>query len=216
MSSVAPVRLMAHAVARLLSVALFMGGPPATHSDGPSTRTDLAMFLFLARAKPKDRLCAGTCLGKIGTMMGFHAIRRRFGTNPLSVIVSGFQAWSCVMKDQDRINEAVVRAQKVLGEYIEPGPRDCEQTINNLFDVLDDQKVADAVERSYALKLAGGEDNLSEAERKHIQEKQGGHHYPSRPDDSPPMDDTDPQIPIRSSSHRGASLRSTLGREPAR
>jgi hypothetical protein len=96
------------------------------------------------------------------------------------------------MKDQDRINEAVVRAQKVLGEYIEPGPRDCEQTINNLLDVLDDQKVADAVERSYALKLAGGEDNLSEAERKRIQEKQGGHHYPPRPDDSPPMDDTDP------------------------
>jgi hypothetical protein len=124
-------------------------------------------------------------------MIGFHAIRRRFGTNPLSVIVSGFQAWSCVMKDQDRINEAVVRAQKVLGEYIEPGPRDCEQTINNLLDVLDDQKVADAVERSYALKLAGGEDNLSEAERKRIQEKQGGHHYPPRPDDSPPMDDTD-------------------------
>ena len=150
------------------------------------------MFLFLARATPKDRLCAGTCLGKIGTMMGFHAIRRRFGTNPLSVIVSGFQAWSCVMKDQDRINEAVVRAQKVLGEYIEPGPRDCEQTINNLLDVLDDQKVADAVERSYALELAGGEDNLSEAERKRIQEKQGGHHYPPRPDDSPPMDDTDP------------------------
>src|SRR5260370_40800210 len=72
----------AHAVARLFSVvlfsvALFMGGPPSTHFDGPSTRTDIAMFLFLARAKPKDGLSAGTCLGERGTMMGFHAIRRR-------------------------------------------------------------------------------------------------------------------------------------------
>jgi hypothetical protein len=30
----------------------------------PSTRTDVAMFLFLARAKPKDGLSAGTCLGE--------------------------------------------------------------------------------------------------------------------------------------------------------
>src|SRR3981189_948277 len=66
-----------HAVARLFSVILFMGGPPSTHSDGPSTRTDIAMFLFLARAKPKDGLSAGTCRGERGTMMGFHAIRRR-------------------------------------------------------------------------------------------------------------------------------------------
>jgi hypothetical protein len=53
-----------HAVARLFSVVLFMGDPPSTHSDGPSTRTDIAMFLFLARAKPKDGLSAGTCLGE--------------------------------------------------------------------------------------------------------------------------------------------------------
>ena len=58
-------------------------------------------------------------------------------------------------------------------------------------DVLDDQKVAEAVERSYALKLASGENNLSEAERKRIQEKQGGHHYPPHPEDRPPIDDTD-------------------------
>jgi hypothetical protein len=98
--------------------------------------------------------------------------------------------WSGVMKDQDRINKAVTSAQKVLGEYIEPGPRDCEQTINELLDVLDDRKVADAVERAYALKLAGGENNLSEEERKRIQEKQAGHHY-GRPEDGPPTDDTD-------------------------
>ena len=98
--------------------------------------------------------------------------------------------WSGVMKDQDRINKAVTSAQKVLGEYIEPGPRDCEQTINKLLDVLDDRKVANAVKRSYALKLAGGENNLSEEERKRIQEKQAGHHY-GRPEDGPPTDDTD-------------------------
>jgi hypothetical protein len=32
---------------------------------------------------------------------------------------------------------------------------------------------------------------LDEAERKRIQDKQGGHHYPPRPEDGPPMDDTD-------------------------
>src|SRR3954471_12463751 len=35
------------------------------------------------------------------------------------------------------------------------------------------------------------QDHLDEAERKRIQEKQGGHHYPPRPEDGPPMDDTD-------------------------
>jgi hypothetical protein len=35
------------------------------------------------------------------------------------------------------------------------------------------------------------QDQLDEAERKRIQDKQGGHHYPPRPDDGPPMDDTD-------------------------
>jgi len=60
----------------------------------------------------------------------------------------------CKAATGQRINEAVLNAQKkILGEYIEPGPRDCEQTINNLLDILDDQKVAEVVERSYALKL---------------------------------------------------------------
>jgi hypothetical protein len=93
------------------------------------------------------------------------------------------------MKTQDRINNAVESAQKVRGN--EPGPQHPEQTVGKAFDVFDDQKVAEAVERSYALKLTGGEDNLSEAERKRIQEKQGGHHYPPRPEGGPPMDDTD-------------------------
>jgi hypothetical protein len=97
-------------------------------------------------------------------------------------------------QDQDRINKAVTSAQKVLGEYIEPGPRDCEQTINKLLDVLDDQKVAEAVESSYALKVTGGENNLSEEERKRVQEKQGGPRYPSRAEDGPPTDDTDRNI----------------------
>jgi hypothetical protein len=35
------------------------------------------------------------------------------------------------------------------------------------------------------------QDQLDEAERKRIQDKQGGHHYPPRPEDGPPMDDTD-------------------------
>src|SRR5437588_8302836 len=42
--------------------------------------------------------------------------------------------------------------------------------------------------RRYAMQR---HDQLDEAERKRIQEKQGGHHYPPRPEDGPPMDDTD-------------------------
>ena len=44
---------------------------------------------------------------------------------------------------------------------------------------------AEVVERSYALKLAGGADNLSEEERRRIQTKQGGHHMLLQPEDDP-------------------------------
>jgi hypothetical protein len=38
---------------------------------------------------------------------------------------------------------------------------------------------------------AGQNPALDPAERERIQKKQGGHHYPPRPEDGPPMDDTD-------------------------
>jgi hypothetical protein len=84
-----------------------------------------------------------------------------------------------------RINEAVLNAQrKILGEYIArtAGLRAVHQQSLG----LDDQKVAEVVERSYALKLAGGADNLSEEERRRIQTKQGGHHMPLQPEDGAP------------------------------
>jgi hypothetical protein len=38
---------------------------------------------------------------------------------------------------------------------------------------------------------ADREPALDPGERERIQKKQGGHHYPPRPEDGPPMDDTD-------------------------
>jgi hypothetical protein len=38
---------------------------------------------------------------------------------------------------------------------------------------------------------AGRKPALDPNERERIQKKQGGHHYPPRPEDGPPMDDTD-------------------------
>src|ERR1700738_2495157 len=38
-----------HTVAKLFSVALFMGGPPSMHSDGPINADHIAMFLSQQR-----------------------------------------------------------------------------------------------------------------------------------------------------------------------
>ncbi len=42
--------------------------------------------------------------------------------------------------------KAVLQAEAILADYIEPGPRDCEQTINKLLDVIDTDIVIDAAE----------------------------------------------------------------------
>jgi hypothetical protein len=42
---------------------------------------------------------------------------------------------------------AVLQAEAILAAYIEPGPRDCEQTINKLLDVIDTDRVIDAAEK---------------------------------------------------------------------
>ncbi len=49
------------------------------------------------------------------------------------------------MTAQERILDAVLRAQGVLADYIEPGPHDCAQTLARLFDILDDEKLMIAV-----------------------------------------------------------------------
>ncbi|MBK3663484.1 hypothetical protein JJE66_19950 [Bradyrhizobium diazoefficiens] len=50
------------------------------------------------------------------------------------------------MNPEKRVTQAVEQAQSILARYVEPGPRDCESTINELMDVLDDEAVVEAVE----------------------------------------------------------------------
>ncbi|WP_424627018.1 hypothetical protein [Bradyrhizobium sp. SYSU BS000235] len=51
------------------------------------------------------------------------------------------------MTPQESVLDAVLRAQGVLADYIEPGPHDCEKTINRLFDIFDDEKLMTAVNK---------------------------------------------------------------------
>jgi hypothetical protein len=46
----------------------------------------------------------------------------------------------------DRVTRAVKEAQAILARYVEPGPRDCENTINDLLAVLDDERLVQAME----------------------------------------------------------------------
>jgi hypothetical protein len=64
------------------------------------------------------------------------------------------------MKEQNRTNKAATTAQN---NQVEPQSQDGEQTV--------DEQLAEAVEQSYARKLADGTANLSEAERQRIQDK---------------------------------------------
>lgn len=50
------------------------------------------------------------------------------------------------MDPEKRVTNAVAEAQAILARYVEPGLRDCERTINQLLDVLDDKAVVQAVE----------------------------------------------------------------------
>jgi hypothetical protein len=47
---------------------------------------------------------------------------------------------------QDEVVIAVERAQRILAEHIEPGPRDCNNTVNDLLEVLDDGALVEAVD----------------------------------------------------------------------
>jgi hypothetical protein len=42
---------------------------------------------------------------------------------------------------------AIREAQLILAEYVQPGPRDAEKTINDLLSVLDRDDVVEAVDR---------------------------------------------------------------------
>ena len=49
--------------------------------------------------------------------------------------------------DQDTIIRAVEDARRILGEYIELGPRDAPRTVYRLFAVLDRDEVVHALDR---------------------------------------------------------------------
>jgi len=49
------------------------------------------------------------------------------------------------MKPEKRVTDAVEKAQDILAG-VEPGPRNCENTINQLMDVLDDTQLIEAVD----------------------------------------------------------------------
>lgn len=52
------------------------------------------------------------------------------------------------MDPEQRVAKALEEAQGILARHVEPGPRDCEQTINKLLDVLDDEAVVQALKDS--------------------------------------------------------------------
>jgi hypothetical protein len=49
------------------------------------------------------------------------------------------------LRDAQSRKHAVEKAQRILSEYIGPGPRDCEKTINELESVLDNASLIEAV-----------------------------------------------------------------------
>ena len=50
------------------------------------------------------------------------------------------------MKPEKRVTAAIEKAQEILAQCVEPGPRSCETTINELMDVLDDNQLIEAVD----------------------------------------------------------------------
>jgi hypothetical protein len=51
------------------------------------------------------------------------------------------------LSDEELALYAIREAQLILADYILPGPRDCEKTINALLSVLDRDDVVEAVDR---------------------------------------------------------------------
>jgi hypothetical protein len=49
------------------------------------------------------------------------------------------------MTPQECVLDAVLRAQGVLNQYIEPGPRDCARTLGRLFQIFADDKLSNAI-----------------------------------------------------------------------
>jgi hypothetical protein len=50
--------------------------------------------------------------------------------------------------DQDMLIRALEDARRVLGEYIEPGPRDAARTVERLLAILDRNDLVHALDRT--------------------------------------------------------------------
>lgn len=48
--------------------------------------------------------------------------------------------------DLETVLTAIELARRILGEYIEPGPRDATSTVNRLLETLDDRDVIRALD----------------------------------------------------------------------
>jgi hypothetical protein len=51
------------------------------------------------------------------------------------------------LSDEELTLHAIREAQLILADYIHPGPRDAEKTLNDLLSVLDRNDVVEAVDR---------------------------------------------------------------------
>jgi hypothetical protein len=49
------------------------------------------------------------------------------------------------MSPEKRVLQAIETAQGILARYVAPGPRNAEETIDALLNVLDDEDVVEAV-----------------------------------------------------------------------
>ena len=56
--------------------------------------------------------------------------------------------------DQDTLLRAIEDARRILGQYVEQGPRDAAQTVQSLLAVLDKDEVVHALDRLKRQKVA--------------------------------------------------------------
>ena len=54
---------------------------------------------------------------------------------------------------QDTVLRALEDARRILGEYIEPGPRDATRTVEHLLAILDRNDVVHALDRMHKRKV---------------------------------------------------------------
>ncbi len=55
--------------------------------------------------------------------------------------------------DQETLIRAIEDARRILGEYIEPGPRDAKRTVERLLAVLDKPEIVHVLDRMKQLRV---------------------------------------------------------------